>query len=124
MAARVLWLIFGLVAAGLGIIGIFLPLLPTTPFMLLAAFAFARSSPRLHNWLVTHPRFGPSINAWHDHGAIGRKTKIGAVVAMVGALLISIAVGVPTTIIIIQAVVLAGAGTFVVTRPEGRADTE
>ncbi|MCH9808148.1 MAG: YbaN family protein [Alphaproteobacteria bacterium] len=117
-AARVLWLIFGLAAVGLGIIGIFLPLLPTTPFMLLAAYAFARSSPRLHTWLVTHPRFGPSIHAWHAHGAISRKTKVAAVVAMIASLLLSIALGLSTAIVVIQAVVLACAATFVVTRPE------
>ena len=74
----------GFLAVGLGAVGIVLPLLPTTPFLLLAAFCFARSSERLHDWLINHPTFGPPILDWRDRGAIGRKAKILAT-ASVGA---------------------------------------
>ena len=59
---KVLWLTLGLLATACGVAGIVLPLVPATPFLLLAAFAFARSSPRLHGWLVAHPRLGRPID--------------------------------------------------------------
>ena len=58
---RVIWLIAGSISLGLGLLGVFLPLLPTVPFVLLAAFCFARSSERLHDWMLEHPKFGPAI---------------------------------------------------------------
>ncbi len=75
MIKRAVWLVFGLLALLLGVIGIFLPLLPTTPFILLAAFCFSRSSQRLHQWLLQHPLFGVLIQDWQQHGVIRTKTK-------------------------------------------------
>lgn len=60
---------------GLGLLGVFLPLLPTTPFVLLAAFCFARSSERYHQWLLQHKIFGPLILNWQEHGVISLKAK-------------------------------------------------
>ena len=59
----------------LGVAGIFLPVLPTTPFILLAAWCFSRSSDRLHNWLVSHVHLGPIIHAWQEEKAIPRRTR-------------------------------------------------
>lgn len=59
----------------LGILGIFLPLLPTTPFILLAAACFARSSDRLHDWLLTRPLAGPIIRDWHEHRSMPPRVK-------------------------------------------------
>lgn len=56
----------------LGLIGVFLPLLPTVPFVLLAAWCFARSSPRLEHWLLEHKRYGPHIRAWRTSRSISR----------------------------------------------------
>lgn len=72
---RGLWVGAGALALSTGIIGIFLPLLPTTPFVLLAAYCFARGSERIERWLLTHPRFGPMIRRWRDHRAIPLRAK-------------------------------------------------
>ncbi|WP_162047592.1 YbaN family protein [Vibrio taketomensis] len=67
----------------LGFLGIFLPVLPTTPFVLLASACFMRSSPSFHRWLNQHPTFGPIISNWHQHRAVTRKVKLRGVLAMV-----------------------------------------
>ena len=85
---RLFYLLFGFAAAGLGTLGLVVPLLPTVPFMILAAFCFARSSPQLERRIVQHPRIGPHIIAWRERRAISRKGKSAAVIAFaVSALL-------------------------------------
>ena len=117
-AARLTWLIVGLLALALGAIGIALPLLPTTPFILLAAFAFAQSSEKLHQWLLDHNVFGPLIDNWQQHGAISRRAKVLSVVSMGVVLGISVLLALPAAVIIAQLVVLGGAALFILTRPE------
>lgn len=78
------WWLLAYASLGLGIIGIVVPGLPTVPFVLLAAFAAARGSTRLHRRLLAHARFGPMIRDWQAHGAVARRTKLLAV-AMMGA---------------------------------------
>ncbi len=119
MPVRALWLTLGLVSTACGIAGVVLPLVPTTPFLLLSAYAFARSSPRLHNWLVTHPQLGPPIAHWNRHGAISRRPKMAAVAVMAATFMTSMFLGVSGTILATQAAVLGGAAAFVLTRPEG-----
>jgi len=72
---RAFYLVGGLVALLLGLIGVFLPLLPTTPFVLVAAWCFARSSQRFHRMLVEHRLFGPLIRDWEAHGVIPFRVK-------------------------------------------------
>jgi len=72
----------GWAAVGLATAGVFLPILPTTPFLLVAAWAFARSSPELAERLRNHPRFGPFLRDWQERGAIPVKAKITAIVLM------------------------------------------
>lgn len=80
--ARAGWLVLGLALVAIGFIGIFVPLLPTTDFMLLALPCFARSSPRLEAWLLNHRRFGPGLRAWRAEGAVPRPAKIAACIGM------------------------------------------
>lgn len=72
---RTLYLAAGLFFVALGFVGAFLPVLPTTPFLILAAACFARSSQRLENWLLEHKQFGPLLRDWRARGAIPRKAK-------------------------------------------------
>jgi len=115
--ARSMWLLAGWVSLVVGLIGVVVPLLPTTPFILLAAFCFQRGSERLHRWLTHHPRFGPLITDWRERGAIPRTAKRNAMIALVAVLAISWFAGVATHIMAIQVVVLAGVATFILTRP-------
>lgn len=78
---RTLYFALGIAALALGVLGVFLPLLPTVPFLILAAFAFGRSHPGAEQWLLHHPRFGGAIRQWREHRAIGHKGKIGATLA-------------------------------------------
>lgn len=81
---RGIWLVLGLIATAAGLIGAVLPLLPTTPFLILAAACFARSSPRLEARILEDPRFGPMIREWRARGAIPPRAKLLAVGGMTG----------------------------------------
>ena len=72
---RAAWAGAGSLSLVLGIIGIFVPLLPTTPFVLLAAFCFSRGSTRVEQWLLAHPRFGPVVRDWRARRAVPRRAK-------------------------------------------------
>lgn len=79
MAVKIFLTILGVVSLGLGIVGIFLPLLPTTPLLLLAAWCFVRSSSRLYAWLINHPRLGEYIRNFREYRAIPLRVKIVSV---------------------------------------------
>ena len=87
---RALFFVAGVAALGLGIAGIFLPVLPTTPLVLLAATCFARSYRPFHEWLVAHRLFGPILREWHEHRSIPYRTKLFAISMMAAALTVSI----------------------------------
>ena len=72
---RALWLLAGAGSLGTGVVGIFVPLLRATPFVLLAAFCFASGSPRWERWLLAHPRFGPLVRHWRERHAIPLRAK-------------------------------------------------
>lgn len=82
------WLLVaaGILSVGLGVLGIFLPILPTTPFLLLAAACFIRSSDRLYDWLIHHKWFGPYIRNYREHKAITKRTKIGTLLLLWGTI--------------------------------------
>lgn len=114
---RVLWAGLGLLALGLGMIGVVLPLVPTVPFLLLAAFFFARSSERLHGWLLGHRVFGPMIDDWHRSGAIRPSAKRAATLSIAAVFGLSLVLGVPEKVLLIQAVTLGCVLLFIWTRP-------
>jgi uncharacterized membrane protein YbaN (DUF454 family) len=110
----------GFLALALGIAGLFLPLLPTTPFVLLAAWCFAKASPRFHAWLIHHPIFGRIISDWQATGSIPRSAKIFAVVAIVFSLA-SVWTLVPLLAVQIGLTVMLLAVTlFILSRPTSR----
>jgi uncharacterized membrane protein YbaN (DUF454 family) len=117
VAAR-LWRLLGWTSVGLGLVGVAAPLLPTTPFLLLAAAAFGRGDPRLRAWLLAHPRFGATLGAWERHRAIPRRAKRLAFATMAGFLAVSATLSAPGWVLAIQAVCLGLAATFIATRPD------
>jgi uncharacterized membrane protein YbaN (DUF454 family) len=116
-AKRLTLILIGFISLALGALGIFVPLLPTTPFLLLSAFAFANSSERMHQWLLDHNLFGPLIDNWRQHRAISRRAKVVSILSMVAILMISVLMPVPTYIIVIQVFVLSTTAIFVLSRP-------
>ena len=115
---RWLWLALGFLFVALGFIGALLPLLPTTIFLILAAACFARSSPRLEAWLLDHPRFGSTLRAWREDGAIGPRAKLMACGGMaIGYALFWWSARPSLAADLIVGLALAGCAAFVLTRP-------
>lgn len=107
---------------GTGIAGAFLPVLPTTPFLLLALWFFSRSSPKLEKWLLSHPRFGQSLRNWRENGSIARKAKIAALSLMaISYAIFWFGTNPPALRAIIVLAVMLCSSLFIVTRPEPRA---
>lgn len=114
---RVVWLFCGFLSLGTAFIGIVLPLVPTVPLILLAAFCFARSSERLHAWLIEHGTFGPMITDWAERGAIRPWAKRLATASIIVVFLISVVLSAPMHVLAIQVVVLGAVLIFIWTRP-------
>lgn len=110
LMARLFYLLAGFASLVFGGVGIFVPLLPTVPFIILAAFCFARSSPALEQRLIEHPHFGPHIRNWRESGAITRKGKRAALAAFAVSALIGLMVSpFPWSLLPLSAAVIGGA---------------
>jgi hypothetical protein len=124
--ARPLLITIGVVSLVIGTVGIFIPVLPTTPFLLLSAACFARSSERLHQWLIGHDRLGPYIAGFLYGDAIPRKAKRAALltlwpgIAASCALIIGLAESAPVRLIVPATLVLiaSAVSVYIISRPE------
>ena len=123
-AVRVVVLALGWGFVGVGVVGVFVPGLPTTVFLLVALWCFSRSSARFQHWLWTHPRLGPPLRAWHRERAIPRRGKVLAALTMAGSFTyLTLFVAEGWVLPLALAAVMAPAGLYVLTRPEPSADT-
>ncbi|MCD7059549.1 YbaN family protein [Pelagibacterium xiamenense] len=118
---RAIFLLLGLLMVALGIIGAFLPVMPSTIFLILAAWFFGRSSPRLERWLLEHPRFGPTLRVWQEQGAVPRRAKVLACLGIaLGYVLFFIGAQPDVIMGVIVAIVMAGCALYVISRPAPR----
>ena len=114
---QMLWLCGGYLSLGLAVIGAILPLMPTTVFLLIAAWCFGRSSPALRAKLLANPRFGPALRDWQEHGSISRRAKRAALLGMaLGWLLVAVALR-NLLASALAAGCLLPVGVFILTRP-------
>jgi uncharacterized membrane protein YbaN (DUF454 family) len=114
------WVYFGLgwVFFGLGALGAVLPVLPTTPLMILALWAFSKSSARFQTWLVSHRVFGPPLRRWREYRVIPPSAKLAAVTAMAASLAYLTAfTAAPPALLIATGGIMLGAAWYIVSRP-------
>jgi uncharacterized membrane protein YbaN (DUF454 family) len=114
------WVYFGLgwVFFGLGALGAVLPVLPTTPLMILALWAFSKSSARFQHWLYGHRVFGPPLQRWHQHRVIPISAKLAAVGAMAASLgYLAGFTAAPLALLIATGGLMLGAAWYIVSRP-------
>ncbi|MDX5329691.1 MAG: YbaN family protein [Caulobacteraceae bacterium] len=115
--AIIVYRLIGGAALALGIAGAFLPLLPTTVFLIIAAWAFGKSAPKLRARLYAHKRFGPTLKAWDQRGAIPPRAKIAAVIGM-GLSLVVVMLNASNPLIpVAVGVILTFCALYVLTRP-------
>lgn len=114
---RMLYRVLGYIAVALGAIGAFLPIMPTVPFLLLAVYFFARSSPELEQKILDHPHWGPQVLDWRERRAISRRAKTMAIGAMAtGAVVTYFTLGPPWYWVSVAILVIAG--SWIATRNE------
>jgi uncharacterized membrane protein YbaN (DUF454 family) len=115
---RIGFIVLGCFFVLLGIIGAMLPVMPTTVFLIAAAWAFGRSSPRLENWMLQHPKFGPVLIAWRKEGAIPKHGKIAACSGItVGYIIFYVCSSPSWWLALIVFAFMFGTALWIVTRP-------
>ncbi len=119
---NVFYLVFAYLCVILGLIGAFLPIMPTTPFLILAAWAAPRGSPRLHHWLYTHKTFGPPLRAWDENRAVATRAKWMACTLMTASWFIMLYMTEGWLVPSITGVIFVSVGTYLITRPTPSGD--
>lgn len=115
---RPLFFAAGWAFTGLGVVGLILPLMPGTVFLIVAAWCFSRSSPRFEAWLLGHPRLGPHVRRWRETGAISRRAKYLACGSMVLSFTVMATTDAPPIALWAAGASLIAAGSYVASRPE------
>ncbi|MCX7979276.1 MAG: YbaN family protein [Bdellovibrionaceae bacterium] len=118
---RRIYLFSGLIFVGLGVIGAFLPVLPSTCFFIFAAYCFGHSSERLEEWLINHPRFGHSIRSWRTTRSIPLLGKLAALTGMIFSGFIVALSSIPQFLQLISYCALVASAIYVLTRPTTKA---
>jgi uncharacterized membrane protein YbaN (DUF454 family) len=115
---RSLYFLLGWSFFGLGAVGTVVPVLPTTPFMLLALWAFSKSSKRFHDWLYTHRFFGPPLEQWRTHRIIPARAKLLAIGTMLASFsYLAFFSGTTTLVKVIVALVMSSGAVFILSQP-------
>ncbi|MGE6463142.1 YbaN family protein [Pseudoalteromonas tetraodonis] len=109
--------LLGLLCVLLGIIGVVLPVMPTTPFLILALACFARSSAALESWLLNHPRFGTTLQHWRAHQVVPVKAKYAAGIGMLIGFIFLLYSSPPAWVIALVAVVEVLVLTYLISKP-------
>ncbi|MBI3346588.1 MAG: YbaN family protein [Burkholderiales bacterium] len=115
---QLLWRSLALLSIALALAGVVLPVLPTVPFVLLAAWAAVKGWPALESWLLNHAHFGPAIRRWRDHGAVPRRAKWLASVMMTGSAVMLALTSLPLVAKIAVPAVMAAVAFWLWRRPE------
>lgn len=115
---RLLWRGLALLSLALGLVGVVLPVMPTVPFLLLAAWAAGKGWPALERWMLDHAHFGPHIRRWRENGAVPRRAKWLATVMMAGSALMLVLAPLPQAIKIAVPTVMAAVAIWLWRRPE------
>lgn len=119
---RFVWLLLGHLFVGIGFVGAFLPVLPTVPFLILAAWAYSKGSQRFEDWLLNHPVAGGPIRAWREHGVIPARAKVISCFMMAISLVVAWSFPtIPWWGKVGSAATILGAAVFVVSRPSAPA---
>ncbi len=115
---RWIWVGIGWTAVAAAFVGVWLPVVPTVPFLLVALAAFARGSPQTRQWLFAHPHFGEMLHDWHHQGAIPIRGKVLSVVGMATSYAVLLATtDLPHWALALIALVFVAVGFYVVSRP-------